>query len=200
MNFNLIEYPNMKNKKYIIAIFCLIATASLCFAVVTISENYRILLGQLTGGTGTPSSTNYSVSAGVLGQAVFSEGTPKSANYSVQSGDIIVQQNTVNTKAPSSNLEAAFVYPNPIKPNSPGSSYYAQSLTFKALTPQAVIKIYNIAGELVATLNKTDNSVDFYAWDMRNDTGQKLASGVYIFFTTNPDNGKTKKGKFAIIK
>ncbi|MCB4791894.1 MAG: hypothetical protein LHV68_08400 [Elusimicrobia bacterium] len=189
----------MKNNKYIAAVFCLIAAVSLCLAVVSVSERYKVLLGQVTGGNGSPSSKNYSVSVGVLGQAIFSEVIPKSSNYSVQSGDIIVQ-NTINTNAASPNLETAFVYPNPIKPNSPGSPYYAQGLTFKALTPAAIIKVFNMAGELVAALNKTDVSVDFYAWDMRNDNGEKLASGIYIFFTTNPANGETKKGKFAIIK
>jgi hypothetical protein len=189
----------MKNNKYVIAFLFLISIATFSFAVVSISQNYQILLGELTGGNGTPSSANYSISAGTLGQTVFSEGTPKSNNYSMQAGDVLVQTN-INNNIPALTLETVFAYPNPIKPNSPGSSYYAQKLTFKALTPAAIIKVFNIAGELVATLNKTDTSVDTYAWDMTNDNGEKLASGVYIFFATNPEDRITKKGKFAIIK
>jgi len=41
--------------------------------------------------------------------------------------------------------------------------------------------------------------VDYYEWDVKNSSGQKLASGVYIYYITATGAGKAK-GKFAVIR
>jgi hypothetical protein len=55
--------------------------------------------------------------------------------------------------------------------------------------------IYNKAGELVKTLKPTE----WTSWDGKSDSGESLASGVYIWVATEA-NGKKEKGKFAIIR
>lgn len=57
------------------------------------------------------------------------------------------------------------------------------------------IKIYSKAGEMVRTLK----SSEWINWDAKNDDGDDLASGVYLWLATGIDGGHNK-GKFAIIK
>ena len=109
----------------------------------------------------------------------------------------------VSSAGPSADLDNVKVYPNPYKPGS-GTIYdnpsFGEGIVFSGLTANAKIKIYNIAGELVTELDVTTNDGK-YLWNTRNFNGQKVASGVYIYFITNPDDNKQKsKGRFAIIR
>ena len=102
------------------------------------------------------------------------------------------------------NLDNVITYPNPYKA---GRTDYDGALGvlghvyFDNLTAKAKIKLFNIAGELVNTIDKDDATSGRYDWEMTNKDGKKLASGVYIYYITNPDNSSHKKiGKLAIIK
>jgi 5-hydroxyisourate hydrolase-like protein (transthyretin family) len=96
------------------------------------------------------------------------------------------------------------VYPNPFKPYEGHTE-----ITFghptdieKRLTAQATIKIYSIAGELVATLKEPEDDGEadgVLKWDATNDAGKPLAPGVYIYYITNPA-GEKCIGKIAIIR
>jgi hypothetical protein len=96
------------------------------------------------------------------------------------------------------------VYPNPFKP-AEGHTY----ITFghptdvkKRLTAKATIKIYNIAGELVAILKEPEDDGEpdgVLKWRAINDAKRPLASGVYIYIITNPA-GEKCIGKIAIIR
>jgi len=88
-------------------------------------------------------------------------------------------------------LSNVIVYPNPFKPYLGHTEIY-----FKGLTEKTTIKIYNIAGELVREIENVDGET---TWDARNNSGNKVASGVYIYIITN-DEGNKKIGKLAIIK
>jgi len=88
-------------------------------------------------------------------------------------------------------LSNVIVYPNPFKPHLGHNEIY-----FKGLTEKTTIKIYNIAGELVRQIDNIDGEA---VWDARNDSGNKVASGIYIYIMTN-DKGNKKTGKLAIIK
>ena len=122
-------------------------------------------------------------------------GSSKSTKYSMKFGYIF----SVSAVAggPRDNLDETYVYPNPYKPGS-GSRYDADYITFSELTRQATIEVYNIAGELVATIEK-DSSSNEEQWGAINDAGKSLASGVYIFYISN-NMGHKKVGRFAIVK
>ena len=107
-------------------------------------------------------------------------------------------QTTLVLPAPALNLSETYVYPNPFKPGS-GSVFDAPKIVFKKLTDRATIKVYSYAGQLVATLHKTDTSVDYYEWDAKNETGEYVASGVYVYLITNT-SGEKISGKFGIIR
>ncbi|MFH1260123.1 MAG: FG-GAP-like repeat-containing protein [Elusimicrobiota bacterium] len=93
------------------------------------------------------------------------------------------------------NLANLVIYPNPYKPNS-GLGHKA--ITFGGLTGRAKIIIYTLNGEKAREINKDDNN-DNYLWDARNEGGESLASGVYLY-RVEGENGEKKTGKFAVIK
>ena len=104
---------------------------------------------------------------------------------------------------PSADLDNVKVYPNPYKPGS-GTIYdnpsLGEGIVFSNLTANANIKIFNIAGELVAEFNETDSD-GMYLWNTRNSNGEKIASGVYIYFITNPnDKSQKAKGRIVIVR
>jgi hypothetical protein len=101
-------------------------------------------------------------------------------------------------------LSNVILYPNPYKSgiaNYDGAFGIKDTINIKNLTARAKIKFYNIAGELVGDYDKDNATSGTLTWDMKNKDGNKLASGVYIYYITNPDNSSQKAiGKFAIIK
>ncbi|MEO0141935.1 MAG: FlgD immunoglobulin-like domain containing protein, partial [candidate division WOR-3 bacterium] len=68
------------------------------------------------------------------------------------------------------------------------------------------LEVYTRAGELVRRLitnRHYDFGIHYYPWDGKNDSGQRLAPGVYIYvFDFYADDGehKTVKKKAVIIK
>ena len=91
------------------------------------------------------------------------------------------------------------VYPNPYFA---GWSYDGQPLqlhvTFNNLPPRVKIRIFNLAGHLVRTLEKNDPS-QFLRWDLTNQYNWQIGSGIYICHVEMPDIGETKIIKFAVV-
>lgn len=96
----------------------------------------------------------------------------------------------VNFSGPPINLENAHSFPNPWRKNTGGL------ITISRLTENARVNIYTLTGELVKEL-KEQNGVVF--WDAKNEDGQNVASGVYIFYAWD-EQGHKKTGKVAIFK
>jgi hypothetical protein len=91
--------------------------------------------------------------------------------------------------------ETVFNYPNPAKNDSTTIRYYCGYSD-----PEAEIKIYNIAGELVkkvrdSEIDDTDAPIYKFLWDCKNSSGMEVASGVYIYIVEVEDrtNGENKK-------
>lgn len=104
-----------------------------------------------------------------------------------------------------------YVWPNPVYPGK------GQIARIKGKIPlgKAVdieIKIYNIAGELVRTLKDSADTGEpmrnvqpgfqyNFGWNLRNDDGEMVASGIYVYIVYidgKPQKGKIKK--IAVIK
>ena len=86
---------------------------------------------------------------------------------------------------------------------------FNQRIDFRHLPSECTIRIFNVAGEWVATLKK-DNIVGnneikdeegTLSWDLRNFEGLKVASGLYLYHLEGTLFGETvtKEGKFAIV-
>jgi len=94
------------------------------------------------------------------------------------------------------------VYPNPFKPN---SNLEHTNIIFSVvksdtkLPKNTIIRIYTIAGELVKMF-KVENDVDQVCWDAKDDAGNELSSGIYIYYITTPISNKKYNGKLAIVR
>lgn len=105
-----------------------------------------------------------------------------------------------------SNLNQLKVAPNPYKPND-GNNATGQSfdgtresgIWFLNLPPAVEIKIYTVNGELVGSF-KTTSSGEKVQWNVRNEYGQKAASGWYLYKVKHTTSGQVKTGKIAVIR
>ncbi|MDD5258541.1 MAG: DUF5123 domain-containing protein, partial [bacterium] len=88
------------------------------------------------------------------------------------------------------NLDKVRSFPNPWKKSKGGL------ITISHLTHNAKVKIFNLASELIRELGEQDGVV---TWDAKNENGQDVGSGVYIYYAWD-DEGHEKTGKIVIIK
>jgi hypothetical protein len=97
-------------------------------------------------------------------------------------------------------VNAINVFPNPYYGvNSEELNKYNRFVTFSHLPAKATIRIFNLAGVLVKKIEK-DGPDQFQRWDLANDNGLPVASGLYIAYIEMPDIGTTKILKVAIIQ
>ncbi|MFC2091936.1 carboxypeptidase regulatory-like domain-containing protein [Elusimicrobiota bacterium] len=94
--------------------------------------------------------------------------------------------------APAADLSDVKVYPNPYKP---GKGH--QWIKFDHITTDTKLRVYNISGEKV--FEAADINTGQYIWNVKNDSGDNIASGVYICFISNR-NGDKKTFKIAVIR
>ena len=94
------------------------------------------------------------------------------------------------------------VYPNPYKVRSmwDTGTPTGRVIRFYNLPARATIYIYNLAGELVKTIEHEDESTGECVWNLITDGMQEAATGLYIFCVKDHDTGRIKTGKFLIIK
>jgi hypothetical protein len=92
------------------------------------------------------------------------------------------------------------VFPNPYYAYNPlERSRTTRFVTFNGLPPQATLRIFNLAGQLVRTLRK-DDGTQFIQWDLANQDNFPVASGMYIVHVDMPGIGATKVVKLAVIQ
>jgi hypothetical protein len=87
---------------------------------------------------------------------------------------------------PSDSVDRVFVYPNPVQPHD-GHTV----MNFTNLPPGADIRLYTLAGEMVKSLTADDTGRGM--WDVRNEDGSKVASGVYLALIRHGDQKTTVK-------
>ena len=89
-------------------------------------------------------------------------------------------------------LSDAYAYPVPFIPSRGDTE-----ITFTNISPLCTIKMYTLNGELVRTIEHTSGATS-YSWDVTNDRGDRLGSGVYLYLIKDAKN--KKKGKLIIIR
>ncbi len=110
-----------------------------------------------------------------------------------------LQETSGNVAEAKTNVQQVNIFPNPYY----GWQYRETNALNKVVTinhlPQvATIRIYNLAGVLVKTIYKNDNT-QFATWNLRNESDLPVASGIYIIYV---DMGKlgSKILKFAMVQ
>ena len=97
-------------------------------------------------------------------------------------------------------VENINVFPNPYYGTHSGEiNKYQRFVTFNHLPPKATMRVFNLAGQLVKTIDKDDAS-QFAKWDLTNENSLPAASGMYVVYIDMPELGETKILKVAIIQ
>lgn len=123
-------------------------------------------------------------------------------NGSVNIGDIksftVNALQTNNKSAAETAVSKVNVFPNPYYGvNTSELSSDIRFITFNHLPKKATIRIFNLAGTLVTTLEKNDAS-QFLTWNLLNHRNLPVASGIYLAHIDMGDLG-VKILKVAII-
>jgi hypothetical protein len=95
------------------------------------------------------------------------------------------------TMAPT-DLSGVRVLPNPWRSDRHASG----PVSFDSFGSQATIKIFTVSGRWVRTIAGSGPRLD---WDLRNSSGDRIASGIYLYLLTTDDGGK-KTGQIVIIQ
>lgn len=85
------------------------------------------------------------------------------------------------TPGPAANLERVRVVPNPYRAQEVWDQPGGHEVHFINLPPRARIKIYTVSGDLVAEFEHNDNVRDFARWNLKNQDGRDVASGIYMY-------------------
>jgi hypothetical protein len=137
------------------------------------------------------------------------------------------QLQTLKRVFPGSVVNAGFkkpvgVYPNPYYARAfwDGSGERDRKLYFYNLPQHAQVRIYTLAGDLVASFDHdaaTYNASDIewfqkysdgsqtmpggeHAWDLITQRDQAVATGLYLYTVQDKDTGDIQRGKFLVIK
>ncbi|MBK7630755.1 MAG: T9SS type A sorting domain-containing protein [Ignavibacteriales bacterium] len=102
-------------------------------------------------------------------------------------------------------FEKVNVFPNPLYGYNPYTAYNNLAaddpfVTFTNLPNEEItVKIYSLSGQLLRTLVKDPNSTSpFLNWNLQNESGLRVASGLYLAIVQSPKYGD-KVLKFSII-
>lgn len=90
--------------------------------------------------------------------------------------------------APAENLSLVIAFPNPFIIEE-GNEF----VTFDRLPYEATVSIFTVAGEKIREIISGDQ------WDGRNETGELVASGIYLFYVQE-QSGRSAVGKIAVIR
>lgn len=85
------------------------------------------------------------------------------------------------TGGPTADLEQVRVVPNPFRAQEEWDRPGGHEIHFINLPTRATIKIFTVAGDLVAQLDHTDTVRDFERWNLKNGDGKDVASGIYVY-------------------
>ncbi len=101
------------------------------------------------------------------------------------------EASAVITLAPGT-FDSVKIHPNPWRMD----KHAGQPITFTNMPLTATVKIFTTSGQWVKTLTAVNGSA---AWDLKDDSGDFAASGLYFYLALN-DQNKPTKGKFVIIR
>lgn len=96
---------------------------------------------------------------------------------------------TYSVETAKSDLEKVNAFPNPYFGASPLEKDITDAfITFTRLPNKCTIRIFTLAGDLIRTIQKDDDT-PFAKWDLRNDAGIPVASGIYVVHVDAPGIG-----------
>lgn len=138
------------------------------------------------------SSTNQATTSNSLGLGTLGL-DPGSYDLSVQAqnGSLTSAASHARINVVSADFSTVKVFPNPWKKD----KHNGRDIVFDNLTANSTVKIFTVSGHLVREL--TGNGT--VAWNLQNDKGDAVASGIYVYVVTD-NSGNKKRGKLAIVR
>jgi hypothetical protein len=88
--------------------------------------------------------------------------------------------------------DAVRVYPNPWRSDLSRD----RPIVFEGIVEGSTVKIFTLSGFWVRNVKAAGTSA---SWDLKNDGGDLVASGVYLYLIESPSGSKTR-GKLAIVR
>ena len=103
------------------------------------------------------------------------------------------------------NLAKIYAVPNPYRTGgsrftvSNYRNYPDEKIRFVNVPDACKIKIYTVAGDLVWEAEHDNPNAGNIEWDVRNDSGEEVASGIYVYRIEDP-SGNQVYGRLVIIR
>jgi len=97
------------------------------------------------------------------------------------------------------NVETVIVVPNPYRGSERWDEPGGGRIQFQNLPAIVTVRIYTIAGDLVAELAKNDALSGNLDWNLKNGAGNDVASGIYVYHVESGE-GFEAKGNFVLIR
>ena len=110
----------------------------------------------------------------------------------VDSSNNISSPAQANVTLVPSDLSSLRVFPIPWR----ADRHASLPITFDHLTAGATLKVFTVSGHLVRRLN---SSGGIATWDLNNDSGDHVASGIYLY-VIKTTNDQTGRGQLVIIR
>jgi hypothetical protein len=155
----------------------------------------------------------------------FDSGDPDAGLPSFESGRTATAvrafPGTTAVTADTPDRPAVGVYPNPYRVQAAWTDGGSRThkLYFTNLPPRAEIRVYTLAGDIVAQLNHDAatyvGDIRWYqqysgparvhaggehGWDILSESVQQIATGLYFFSVKDLDSGDVQTGRFVVIK
>jgi hypothetical protein len=164
---------------------------SICTTIASLNATAGAACQSDTGYACTYNTTNHTVSCPDRTEVA----RPASGPWDIGAYQYCPPGQCISSPPPPSSNTSSFsphVYPNPWR----SDRHSGNPVTFDGLTIGTDIKIFTVSGHKVVELHTDGPSVQ---WTLTNDSGGKVASGIYIYLITDSQGDKVR-GKVAVIK
>jgi len=132
----------------------------------------------------------------MLSVTAFEEGVSTVNDSCLASNSSAIVSPRVGEQTQLSKIQAI---PNPYRSKADWEYGGERRIVFVGLPGKVTIRIYTPAGKLVRTLRHDDPSNDQKSWNLKNEDGDEVAPGVYVWSAEAEGIG-TAAGKMMIIK
>jgi hypothetical protein len=145
-----------------------------------------------TQAPGTASFSTGATEAFTPAQHGLTTGTYQLTVKLISSAGVLLAQATQSITLVESNLSAVKIFPNPWR----SDRHAGKSITFDGVTFGTTIKLFTVSAREIKELHTDGPTI---AWDLTNDSGDKVGSGIYIYQIIDSQGDKVR-GKVAVIK
>jgi len=130
----------------------------------------------------------------VMGASGAESSLRVSGLVSAEGDSLAAEGGTVRLTRPANDLSNVFVYPNPYR-----AATHGKDLTIAGLPREATVRIYAPSGRLVRVLSVENNRDGGRRWDLRDERGEHVPSGVYLIRVNAPEHAPVLE-KAAVIR